>query len=119
MTAAAYTATKAYRDELARALEVARQSLSVRDFVGFGSAIAQEIARLDLELSKCPLVLFPRTALNSWSSILVQRIQELSKDSSSIRFNSPPDASWTTRPQQLHRVLSLDYISPACAGSGF
>lgn len=117
MIAPDYTATKGYRDGLERTLELARRRLSAGDFESFAVGIAQEIARLDLELSKYYDVVFPRTLFN-WASLLVQDIQ-IGKRSPSIRFNSPSDAIWTARSQQLGYVLPTCSISVAYAAGGF
>jgi hypothetical protein len=109
-------ATKDYRDGLERTLELARQRLNVNDFEGFAVGIGQEIARLDLELSKYYDVVLPRTPFN-WASLLVQGI-EICKKPPSIRFNSPSDATWTARTQQLRYFLPDNSINPTYAACG-
>jgi hypothetical protein len=92
-----YAGTKEYRDELAHAVDVARQRMSARDFRTFSKGIESEIARLDSELAEYYDVLFPRTASNRWTPLFAKTIASVDAQSFSIRFNSPSKtlAPWT------------------------
>lgn len=84
-----YTSTKEYRDELAKALEIARERLSQCDFRDFSQGVGQEIARLDEDLSEYYSVLFPpASSLNGWTS-LPAKVIPTGMQVFSIRFNSP------------------------------
>ena len=108
-----YAATKDYRDGLEKTLEFARQRLSAGDFESLAVGIGQEIARLDLELSKYCDVVLPQTPFN-WASLLVHGIETGTK-SPSIRFNSPVDSAWT---HQLRYFLQDDFVNPTYAACG-
>jgi hypothetical protein len=109
--------TKDYREELAKALEVARQRLAARDFAGFSVGIAREIARLDLELSKyCDVVFLTK----SWASLSAQRIPVVRQELSSIRFNSPTGAirPSAAKIQQLPYFSAVNCVDSACGAAG-
>jgi hypothetical protein len=118
MISADYAGTKDYREELARALEVARQRLSPRDFAGFSVGIAREIDRLDLELSKYYDVVFSLT--KSWASLSAFRIPVIRQELSSIRFNSPTGAirPSAAKIQQLPYFSAVNCVDSACAVAG-
>ncbi|HWZ76948.1 MAG TPA: hypothetical protein VNX87_10445 [Candidatus Sulfotelmatobacter sp.] len=98
MIFADYAGTKEYRDELAGALDVARQRLNRRQFQIFAEGVIAEIARLDSQLAEFQDVLFPRAASNCWTPLFTKAIPSMGVQSVSIHFNSPVQvfAPWTS-----------------------
>lgn len=116
MTVFDYSHTREYRDELAGALDVARQRLPARDFRDLAKGVEQEIARLDKELGGYYDVLFPRCASlrcasESWSAweLVSARVipSGITAPIFSIRFNSPnrPFAPWIGHSERINFLL--------------
>jgi len=89
-----YASTKDYRDDLAKALDVARNRMSGRDFRAFSQGIEVEIARLDSELAEYYFIV--PAALTQWTLLFSKAIPMVDTQTLSIRFNSPAQtAPWT------------------------
>jgi len=107
-----YTETLEYRNRLAKALEVARQRLSARDFEGLSKGLESEIARLDSELAEYYDVL-PST---KWTALYTKAIPFEIQQTSSIRLNS---FNWRFAPWKTPQCEDRDCAFAATAGGGF
>jgi hypothetical protein len=93
MNWAEYESAKAYRDQLSRGLEIARNRLSAPDFRVLAPGVRNEIARIDAEMADYPLHLLFSCAHHGWGVwVPVTFIQTHSLEISetpSVTFNSP------------------------------